>query len=699
MDELVVVEDAKKPRSIQDRIEAPEKLAGGVLIGVSIMDAFGQADDAAPAWGSPILRAAHLDKVWRDDSRLSGVVFTMNSRVGAAGWSISGPVKELPVWYDLFALADGDWTDFIRLGYLNYLATDEGFCMETARESYPDGLVQKIWHMDSARVVPGPVRVGSKVYPLVFQDVDKWKTLKEGQFYRMCSLPSTDQWKRRLGYCFMSRILRYAKWGAGILEYQEEKLENLPPEGVATVTGLTKTQVENAFREYEQARQQKRSYTFPGLLWFISNTFGQKAEVDWTSFRDVWEGFDDRTVNEVFMKVVSLDAGVDVGEFWQVEFHGATKAASWLQHTKSWGKGPAEFIAGFERWATRTLPFGFNFMFDAPDDEQDLLQARIHTLGIKNVKELASPLTKEDPEGLITREEAREMLAEQGIIPQRFVLPPERVATDVLRSMTGRDVGTMRWPDGHIEWHHKYWELNSGMFTAPTFKTLPEGVDLAMLLAIKKNWDILTTVFSTLLSRWAADVRQVMRDRPEVLDDDVYWRSWADEIERVVYDDYVGVALDSMDATGLTVSFERENEIALEVAEEQAFDLVQLDGPTSIVRTTRDKLLRVKERLASGELAFADLESALAPTFSPARARMIAVTENTAIWAEAQMRSAKDAGMAEKRSVRADYDRPCPSGICAEAEAVGWVPLDAEIVPGYTQPPYHPGGFCYLSFR
>jgi len=700
LDELVAITDAKgdSPRSVQARIERPEILAQGGWIMASYADWLRTAHDAAPPWGTPITRPAFLEAVWRADSRLSGVMFSMVSRVAALGWSISGPVKQLERQYEIFAGADLDgWTDFIRPGYIDYLSTDEGFIIETAREWQPDGPLQKIWWMQARTCVPGPVRVGTEIFDLLFMDADgRWKGLKRGQFVRICSMPSADQWRRMLGFCFMSRVLREAALAAEELEFKEERLGNLPPSGIASVTGLTKPQLENALLEFDLKRQEAGSLVFPGVLWLVSNTYGQKAEVSWTSFRSVWEGFDDAAFMQRFMKTLALDAGEDVAEFYQIEAHGATKAQASLQHRKALGKGPAEFMVSWERWVNRQLPKGFYWRFDTPDDEQDKLVEEIRALRIRNAKELWAPDAK--GERLFEREEIREMLAEQQVIPQRYVTPPERLATDVLRELWGCDVGTMRYPEGVLIRHRRYWDLNSSAL--PVLKTARERAGIeAMISLMRKDWETLTALFTAILARWKRDVLARLEDDPDSLDEDSYWEDWGDSIREQVLGPYQLTAGQGASSTGLDFSFERINDRIRLLAEQQAFALVKLDGDESIVRVTRSKLGKVRARLADGTLAWSDLEDALIPLFGEARAKRIGVTENTALWAQGQLTAAEDAGMVEKSSVRADYGRPCPSGVCIRAEAAGWVPLSAEVVPGYFGPAYHPGCYCFLRFR
>jgi len=702
--ELAVVEKADV-RSVQDRVQDPSSMMGGV---VGIQEAyrymrwFSDVDQQAPMWGTPISRADYLEGVWRSDSRLSGILFTMVSRVASLGWSLVGPAEQLEQWYELFSEADEEgWTQFVKLIYMDYLSTDEGSVMETGRDSYPDGQVRHLWHMDARKTIPGPVPINGKVYPLIFQDNKEWKALKRGQFYRTCSLPTTDQNGRRLGFCFLSRFLRYARLGDDLLKYQEERVGNAPPEGIVTVTGLTRGQVEQAFAEYEAARQQQGSQLFPGILWFVSNGFGQEANVSWTSFRDVWQSFSEREWLESFFKVAALDAGVDVAELYQVEFHGATKAASWLQHTKARGKGPAEFIVAFERWASRITPKGIRFFFDTPDDEQDLTTEQIKAARIKNAKELWLP--GPDGERLLEKEQILEMLAEQKVIPARYVTPKEVIATDVIKAM-GETPGIVRWPDGHVEVRRPYWNVGKDLLLARA-KALVDGTqeidaDLArQLVPIIRRWQDLTPLFTQLLQEWEQAILTTMANDPAALaPGSDFWTEWGSKLREQVTDAYIASALAGGRSLGLEVSFDQLNLIAREVADEQMFKLVKLDGPESVVRSRMQALDDIRQKIASGQLPFSELEPSLQPWFDAARAKKIAVSENTNLWSISADRTAKYANMKYKSSVRADVARSCPSGVCDLNAAAGWISIDQPFPSGHMLPSYHPGCYCLVRY-
>jgi hypothetical protein len=351
---------------------------------------------------------------------------------------------------------------------------------------------------------------------------------------------------------------------------------------------------------------------------------------------------------------------------------------------------------------------GYFWRFDVPDDDQDMQSQKIKEAKIKNGRLLWEP--DATGERLLDKDQVLEILAEEKAIPQRYVTPAMRVMTDVMKSRSitgGGDVGTIYFPDGYIERDRSYWDLNRALIdsgavpiekAAPTTAAdLPEDVQRA-LVPIFKQWEAIGDRMAEILEEWEADIMSWLEETPELLATEAYWEGWAGRISDRMIDVFTDAALEASISTDLDIPGRLQNQLALDVARERMFDMVRLNGPQSIVRSRKEFLDKVRADLESGKIQFSDLESVLSSRFGTSAARRIAISENTDIWAEAQLRSAKAADMPYKRSVRADAGRVCPTGVCIQAEEAGFVPVDEEIVPGYDRPKYHPHCYCYLQF-
>lgn len=146
---------------------------------------------------------------------------------------------------------------------------------------------------------------------------------------------------------------------------------------------------------------------------------------------------------------------------------------------------------------------------------------------------------------------------------------------------------------------------------------------------------------------------------------------------------------------------------AVSIYTEQSWwpDLIKLDGPESIIATTRERVWATVRRWQLGELGergLPDLIEHLAKWFEPARAERIAVTEATRVYAEgsrwAWLGAAKDPeleqalGITARRWQTARDEFVCP--ICTPLNNRQML-LDRDFpVPG-GDPPAHPACRCW----
>jgi hypothetical protein len=199
---------------------------------------------------------------------------------------------------------------------------------------------------------------------------------KPGEVMHFSSLPSTREINVGAGFCAVSRALSAAKLLMGLHDYDAEKLNNLPPEGVAAVTGMTMDEFNDAISLWMAKRKQNDSLTFPQVLWLIGSQPNSTVAVNFTGFSQLPESFDRTTVVTQYVNTLALCFGVDVREFWAVS-SGAlgTAGESEIQHLKAKGKGAGEFISITERHINGELPEGVDFEYDTKDIDEDLVAA------------------------------------------------------------------------------------------------------------------------------------------------------------------------------------------------------------------------------------------------------------------------------------------------------------------------------------
>lgn len=419
-------EKARKSLSIQPRFDAARLKDAYYFVSM-----FARRADECPEYGSSA-RDEYLRKIWKTEPIMAGACYAFVSKIRALGWTLEGGRNKVSRWNQILHESEegAGWNVLISKVVDDYLTTDDGAFVELGK-AFKNGPVRGLFHIDSVRCQ----LLGAGHASYRDSEGDQ-HLLKPGDYAHFCSMPSPDEDLHGKGFCFVSRALKAAKLLLALHKYEAEKLENLPPEGIATITGLTVKQVKKAFELYAARRQSRDQLTFPGILWLIGNPMAPggagKVSVDLTPFSTLPEQFDRRGLIETYAKTLAADLGVDVNEFWMSERggFGPSKGEVTIQHAKAKGKGVGEVIVCLERilnW--HVLPEGLIFAFDAQDDEDDMMRAEIQKIEISNVKEMAEPLTAEG--GLITIEEGRELLVAKQILPEEWTYTPAEPVTDV----------------------------------------------------------------------------------------------------------------------------------------------------------------------------------------------------------------------------------------------------------------------------
>jgi len=194
-------------------------------------------------------------------------------------------------------------------------------------------------------------------------------------------------------------------------------LADLPPQGIASITGMTMDDVNKAFDLYEAKRSSRDQLTFKGVLWLAAQANPMTPiGVNLTPFSTMPDHFDKTEAIRIYVYTLALDFGLDVRELWPASQTGATMAEAEIQHQKAKGKGFGRMMSSIERvinWDI--LPNGLDFIFDHQDSQDDLLRYQVQQQAFENVRKLWEPVM--GAEGIITTEEARRMLVEDGTLP------------------------------------------------------------------------------------------------------------------------------------------------------------------------------------------------------------------------------------------------------------------------------------------
>jgi hypothetical protein len=426
-----------------------------------------------PPHGDPT-RDLHLAEFWKREPILAGAVYSMSAKMTALSWTVIGNAQDAKYYAQMLSRAvsmDGyDWGAFISASAQDFYTTDRGTYWETPRNGNRIiGEWADVGHIDALQCA----MTGNSRQPIFYlSDVtSQSRFFRPGEYIHFSSLPSAREKHFGMGFCASSRAYRAAKLLMGLHDYDEQKLSNLPPEGVAAVSGLTMDEFQDALELWRVSRQKAGSLTFPQVLWLLGSQPGSKVELDFTGFSQVPESFERSVVVEQYINTLALDFGVDAREFWPITSSSlGTASESEIQHMKAKGKGPGEFVSIVERKVNGEMPDNVEFAFDTKDIAEDKQAADIAKTWVEAFLPLvtgASPggpqasqqqpptKTKENlgagrgsgqsikpaganPQvpgagevvGIITKDEFLRLLADRGVIPNYLVGDTRVVATD-----------------------------------------------------------------------------------------------------------------------------------------------------------------------------------------------------------------------------------------------------------------------------
>lgn len=445
-----------------------------------------------PDYGDPT-RDLYLSRLWRMEPIMAGAVYSMTAKMTALRWSITGRAKPAKTAARVFARAAHmggyDWGGFLSSTAEDFYTVNRGVFWETPRYGNAvSGKLADLGHIDALACT----LTGNTKYPMVYasETTGQIVRFKPGEYVHFTSMPSPREKDLGSGFCAVDRAYRAITLLIGLHDYDEEKLSNLPPEGVATVTGLTMDEFMDALTLWKTQRERDKSLTFPQVLWLIGSQPGTAVDVDFTGFSQVPESFDRQAVVTHYISTLALDFGVDAREFWPIS-SGAlgTSSESEIQHLKAKGKGPGEFISTTERFLNAELEEDAQFAFDTQDIEEDQNAAAIakawidayyplytgtpagkskasqgplpNTESVPNREEVpeGSPFGgaagAPKPEQVITKDQLLRILADRDVIPE-WMLNDKRVRIDdtqIHLSKEGNDDDIVRfeWEKGVLK--------------------------------------------------------------------------------------------------------------------------------------------------------------------------------------------------------------------------------------------------------
>lgn len=399
-----------------------------------------------PPYGSSY-RDAYLAWEWMNEPMTAGVFSTWTEKAQTVNWKITGGRNNANTYARMLQGADGEagWSYHEGACAISYLSADKGSIEEIGRDSINEDIINKlrkydpVWDNQKQEYIQlqQDLELAAMGKVVGIQHLDPTRLVKIGlpglrwRYYsaqdtaisipdtnlvQIQSMPSNMDYYRGYGLCSLSRIINAKNLMLGYLNYYRQEIGDLPPELIVIVNGMAQTDFNDTLQKYKLDKQSANLDEYGKIMWLGSDDPMNEVNVNVVSLINNLKSFNYQTMVEWWMKVLALNVGEDVGEFWLLQ-RGESKTVQSIQAMKAKGKGVAKYLAEKERqYNIKIMPFGVRFEYDNQDDDADKMSQEILSMKIGNLTAISQlGLDRQDP--VYTKEQIIELCKQWDILP------------------------------------------------------------------------------------------------------------------------------------------------------------------------------------------------------------------------------------------------------------------------------------------
>lgn len=401
----------------------------------AIIHMISNADHVLPFYSSDTRpRDIKLLELARSEPLLAGVVSSAISRDKNRGWLLTGPARQVSAYSrKLHSVHDNEgWRQFVSMNSHSWYTTNFGYASEIGFR-YRGGPSETMWHLD-----PTNCRLTGVSNPPIYYYPGSGKVpLRRGDYIHGNSMPSPEEKMKKAGFCAVERALEFTRLMIGVNRHQLEKLGVNPPKGILLGKGIVKDEYEQAIEQANEDMENRNQMYYRGiLLLFTRNT---DAALDFIGLSQLPDNFELVQFVDILMQAYALAFGYPVGEFWAIQSGSFGRTGEMKeQQQQATAKGELDFALSFqEQLQTFFLPTTVNFQFDQRNDRGDLVRAEANEKAWKIIKEAyEAGLDQEEP--LLSRDEARELMVQNGLLPAEMTNKEEDLSVSDLKEIRER---------------------------------------------------------------------------------------------------------------------------------------------------------------------------------------------------------------------------------------------------------------------
>jgi len=394
---------------------------------VQIMNWTTDAEDNEPVYSpSSRERDKWLQELVHKEPHLSGILSSAVSIDKNRGWRLVGGRNQVLRYSNMlhnFEAAPGvyGWRPAISMSSTSFWGTDMGSVTELGREGR-NGPIRKLYCVDPTECI----LTGNSAKPLTYYTINGKKiNWRPKDYIRVMSMPSIIRKFNGLGLSAVSRCVDVAKLFIAMAAHDQEQLDARAPRGLLLLQGIREKQWLDAMGSREE-NLDAIGYEYYGALAVLASS-GAPIDAKLIALSQLPAGFDAKVWSDMLMYTYALCFGYDASEFYPVQYGALGRGSEVeIQHEKATGKGRLEFALGFQEQLQEFLPTSLSFVFDQRDEQGDLVSASVDQAWANvaiSLYEAKPAIAREgkEYESLISREEARALLARHEVIPHEWV--------------------------------------------------------------------------------------------------------------------------------------------------------------------------------------------------------------------------------------------------------------------------------------
>jgi 2'-5' RNA ligase len=372
--------------SVQSRADDSQAAPGSDVNGVGMFWlGLGQRLDEEIPWNAiyPNMRDRFLIEFARKEPMMAAARYSMKTRVSTLNYKMNGPPRTKKFAQELLnnpGLGD-NLSQVVQKLSDDLDTSDNGAFLELWRPGSPTSDA-------GSRPVVGFAHLDSRQCWRSFDpDFPVWYTnpitgavrkIHRSRVVMASDNPQPIELARGIGFCAVSRALRWTRIIRNILTFTDEKVSGQFTRAIGAISGITGKQAKAVLRDNLEEADRKGYVVFKDIPFFTSpGDDGNEIKIMLQDLASIPDGFDFKTDIELYAYVLAFCFGVDAREFWPVSQGLGSKGEATVQNMKARGRGIGNRIQTVEYMLRQCLPATVEFESDFVDDEQDEMQTRI----------------------------------------------------------------------------------------------------------------------------------------------------------------------------------------------------------------------------------------------------------------------------------------------------------------------------------